>query len=130
MGVDALQSQGMDIDLNPCSDLKGPKGYCRTMEDTSQVGWVIPRSSKNPEGVIRFIDWVQSAWENLHTVQGGFEGDTWKLIKADPENEVWQVESILSEYFVDEPVEFSESTPKGELVLSLIHISVCCCTHG
>ena len=94
VGVDALQSQGMDIDLNPCSDLKGPKGYCRTMEDTSQVGWVIPRSSKNPEGVIRFIDWVQSAWENLHTVQGGFEGDTWKLIKADPENEVWQVESI------------------------------------
>ena len=94
VGVNALLQQGKDVGLTPLSDLKGPEGYFRTIEDTNQTGWLIPRSSKNPEGVVRFIDWAQSSWENSQIVYYGFEGDMWKQIAYDPDKDVHTIEWI------------------------------------
>lgn len=68
-----------NVSIKVADPLTGPKGLTKSMSDTSQTGWVVSKSSKNPEGVIKYINWVQANLTNYLTVMMGFEGDTWGL---------------------------------------------------
>lgn len=68
--------------------LKGPNGVQTTRYDyynnfglASGVGGFIPRTCKNPELVMRFIDWMYSE-EGSMAIELGFEGVNW--VKASP----------------------------------------------
>ena len=76
--VDAWKAD-KSIELLVPVELKGPKGYAKSISDTGTQGWMVPKKSKNVDGVIHYINWIQSDIRNYKTVQNGFEGDYWKL---------------------------------------------------
>lgn len=77
----ATKDKSFDIGV---ADVKGPKGLSKTMRETARLGWVITKKSKNPEGVMKYMNYVQESVENYMTVYNGFEGELWEWTDHDP----------------------------------------------
>jgi ABC-type sugar transport system, periplasmic component len=83
--VQLLAEQDSNVSLVVPDPLTGPKGLTRSMTDTYQSGWLVSKRSKNPAGVIKYINWVQASLTNYNTVLSGFKGDTWDYVNYDPD---------------------------------------------
>jgi putative aldouronate transport system substrate-binding protein len=56
--------------------LKGPKGFAETLY-ARNAAHVLTRKAKNPDAVIRYVDWVYTDVENLLTVLWGVKDADW-----------------------------------------------------
>ncbi len=131
--LNKLKEADPSIDLI-VAEVTGPKGYAQTMTETSQGGWMIAKKAKNPEGVIRYIDWVQSDMTNYKTVQSGFENDAWKYVQQNPDGTaviqgLWSADEIKynGEFFAGGSfaytVRMQAINAKGEVPMDIRYIS-------
>lgn len=64
--------------------LKGPKGLAKTNNNGGNSAYMIPRKSKNPEAVIKFIDWCYQGLPddptNVIIVNTGLEKVDWEWV--------------------------------------------------
>ena len=79
--VDA-KYQREDYDL--CAKLVGPQGLARTNHTGGAEAYMVPRKSKNPAAVIRYVDWIYQGLPDdpthLATAQLGIEGEDWEWL--------------------------------------------------
>lgn len=67
--------------------IKGPNGkYIQTRTNVSPEGLMISSKCKNPEAVIKFVEWSYN-WENYQTENMGLQGEYWEYDSNDPEAE-------------------------------------------
>ncbi|MBP1994063.1 extracellular solute-binding protein [Paenibacillus eucommiae] len=62
------------------ADLQGPKGYGRMVGGVGKAGTMINKNAKNPEGAIRYINWLQSDVDNYLTGYYGLQGKHWEWV--------------------------------------------------
>jgi hypothetical protein len=71
-----------DYDFSP--RLIGPKGLAKTNNTGGNEAYMIPRKSKDPGAVMRYVDWIYQGLPddatNLATVAAGIEGEDWEWI--------------------------------------------------
>lgn len=60
--------------------MKGQSGSLMTMTDESSTGWVISKKSKNPEGAMRLLDWVNTDFENFALLFLGIKDRHWRYV--------------------------------------------------
>lgn len=73
-----------DIDYGFPETMTGPEGLAKTNNVGGNSAYMIPRKSKSPEAVIRYIDWCYRGLPddatNLVTVRAGLEGVDWEWV--------------------------------------------------
>jgi len=62
------------------ADLQGPKGYGRMVGGVGRGGTMINKNAKNPEGAVRYLNWLQSDVENYLTAFYGIPGKHWEWV--------------------------------------------------
>ncbi|TBL80615.1 extracellular solute-binding protein [Paenibacillus thalictri] len=67
-----------EMDYQVASELSGPKGKVQTLAAFSPQVYTISKKSKNPEAVIKFLDWIYADTSNFMTADLGIEGKDWK----------------------------------------------------
>ena len=65
------------------ADIQGPKGYGRMVGAISRSGTMISKNAQNPEGAIRYINWLQSDVNNYLTAFYGVKGKHWEWVDED-----------------------------------------------
>ncbi|WP_240414220.1 extracellular solute-binding protein [Paenibacillus periandrae] len=67
-----------EMDYQAIPDIKGPKGYFQTAYPGTSSAMLVTKSSKSPEGVIKFINWQYQNVENHLTAWYGLKDKHWK----------------------------------------------------
>ena len=62
------------------ADLQGPKGYGRQVDGVAKTGTMVSKKSQNPEGAVRYLDWLLSDVENYLTGMLGINGKHWEWV--------------------------------------------------
>jgi len=68
-----------NIDYTPYW-LSGPKGKMETITPYSDNAFLIPKTSKNADAVIRFLDWQFQSPDHFLTVSRGVKDQDWKWV--------------------------------------------------
>lgn len=68
--------------------LQGPMGNVMTMNGNFTSGYMISKNAQNPEGAMKYINWLQSDIENYMLAYFGIEDKHWKWV--DKENKVYE----------------------------------------
>lgn len=90
----ALQQNDPEAQYEVAVDLQGPKGFVTSMGGIDVSGWAISKNSKNPEAVIKYINWLHSDIENYFLAFYGIKGKHWRYV--DEKNHV--LETLNNDY--------------------------------
>ncbi|MDF2647315.1 MAG: extracellular solute-binding protein [Paenibacillus sp.] len=90
----ALQQNDPKAKYEVAVDLKGSKGYVTSMGGIDVSGWAISKNSKNPEAVMKYINWLHSDIENYFLAFYGIKDKHWKYV--DEKNHV--LETLNTDY--------------------------------
>lgn len=67
-----------EMDYQFIPEIKGPKGYLQTAYPGTTTAMLVTKSSKNPDAVIKFINWQYQNVENHLTSWYGIKDKNWK----------------------------------------------------
>jgi hypothetical protein len=76
LGVPQIKEAGKDQKWEMALGLKGPKGFCQTYYPRNALH-ALTRKAKNPEAVVKFVDWLYADVENLLTTTFGLKDTDW-----------------------------------------------------
>ncbi|MCU6709716.1 extracellular solute-binding protein [Paenibacillus sp. J5C_2022] len=99
------------------ADIQGPKGYGRLVGTVGKSGTMISKNSQNPEGAMRYLDWLLSDVENYLTAFWGIPGKHWEWTDKEKGvyrriNQDYQGEFMTGFSFAM-TVQFREEDPKS-----------------
>jgi len=82
--LEDLQKNVPGADFVPIDAIQGSDGLTRKRgSPPTSLYWFIPKSAKNPEAAIRYVNWL-SRFENYHFLQFGSEGINHEIIDGVP----------------------------------------------
>lgn len=84
----ALQENVPEAKYVVADQLQGPMGNVITMNGNFTNGYMISKNAQNPEGAMKYINWLQSDIENYMLAFFGIEGKHWRWV--DKENKVYE----------------------------------------
>ncbi|MDF2959534.1 MAG: extracellular solute-binding protein [Paenibacillus sp.] len=67
-----------DMDFTAAPSLTGPKGKLQTINPAGTGGALINKKAKNPEAVIKYINWIYQDIENYTISRYGLKDQDWK----------------------------------------------------
>lgn len=76
-----VQTSIPEMDFAAIPNMTGPKGLLQTINPAGTGAVLISKKSKNPEAVIKFIDWIYRDIENYMIVRYGVKDADWKWVE-------------------------------------------------
>ncbi|MBP1996289.1 extracellular solute-binding protein [Paenibacillus eucommiae] len=75
-----LRKNAPDANYVVADQLRGPKGNIMSMSGVTRTGYMINKNAKNPEGAMKYINWLHSSLDNYMLAYFGIEGKHWRWV--------------------------------------------------